>query len=351
MTTCYFVSHVNRTIDYDYQKEIDEIKELNPDLIFGICISEFDPALIFRKFTKELSPWLVENNKKCVIFCSGPDGLEVEPNVLLEKTLGYYALNIHIAQGIMYTEGLIPQHYYKNATNWFTCYNNSPKYERGLLVDQLAKNNLLKDGIVTFQYPERVHSDPVKGSFNWVYHDGSILLDEEDFILHGRAEYSPNCFPKSYFKGFIDVVTESSFYPDVFFVTEKTMKPIVGLKPFIVLSSVDYHKNLVDEYGLELYDELFDYSFDSMVDVNDRIQGITDNLNRIVNMKFVDIEKIYNSLLPKIMNNRQKFLEYRNKKEKIIPKSLNFMTHTSDYQLYGRGYETLLTAMSEWLAK
>ena len=120
-------------------------------------------------------------------------------------------------------------------------------------------------------------------------------------------------------------------------------KPIIGLKPFLVLSCANYHKNLVDDYGLVLYDELFDYSFDNIPDVNDRIQGIIDNLNRIVNMDLSSIQELHKLLLPKMLHNRQQFLEYKTKKEKMVPKSLNFLTETTDYKLYGdrRGYEMI----------
>jgi len=358
MITAYFVTCANIPMPahlYDWQKEINEIKELNPDYLFVNCTTEYEPAYIFRTYISGLNDWLVENNKKLIIFCSGPDGLEITPNVILEKTYGYYIINYQSCKKELFeyenSQAVRIEPYQETrAVKWFTCYNNNPKYERGLLVDQLAKNNLLQHGIVTFQFPERVQA-PHNVTFSWNHHDGSRLIDEEDFVLNKTPEFIPNNFAKSYFNGFIDVVSESSFNTGNFFVTEKTCKPIVGLKPFMVLASENYHKNLVEDYGIELYDELFDYSFDSMPNINDRIQGIIDNLNRIVQWDLSKIQEIHNILLPKMLYNRQKFLDYGSNKEKMVPKSLQFLTETADYKLYGRGYEVMLTLMEPWLVK
>ena len=103
-------------------------------------------------------------------------------------------------------------------------------------------------------------------------------------------------------------------------------------------------------YGMVLYDEIFDYSFDSKDDVNDRIQGIVDNLNRIVSMDTSKIKEIQQTLLPKLLYNRRKLLEYGNHKEKMVPKSLEFLTTTSDYKLYGSVVDpTLFDRIKPWL--
>ena len=219
------------------------------------------------------------NNKTVIVLSSGPDGLKITPNIIHEKTFGYYSISRRICSEIE-SDAANSEWFssHKNAQKWFTCYNNNPKYERALLVDQLVKNYLLQHGIITFQKPNEAESPAPVGRYQWQYHDGSRLFDEEDFILNSTPNYSACEFPKNYFKGFIDVVCESSYSPNLFFMTEKTAKPLAVLKPFIVLSCAGYHKHLVDEFGMVLYDEIFDYSFDSKEDVNDRIQGIIDNL-------------------------------------------------------------------------
>ena len=137
--------------------------------------------------------------------------------------------------------------------------------------------------------------------------------------------------------GFIDLVAESHVEPEEFFITEKTIKSIALLKPFITLCSVGYHTDyLVNTYGLELYDELFDYSFDTMPNVTDRINGLVDNIERIVQIYNNDYrDQIHETLLPKMLRNRQHMIDYGLDKDKMVPASLKFLTDGTDFKLNG----------------
>jgi len=68
--------------------------------------------------------------------------------------------------------------------------------------------------------------------------------------------------PLEYYQSNCDLVLESTI--DTLFITEKTWKPIVFKKPFLVWGGQGLHAKLKD-LGFELYDELFDYSFDGGV--------------------------------------------------------------------------------------
>ena len=154
---------------------------------------------------------------------------------------------------------------FNDNTKLFTSYNNSNKLHRNILVDVLAKNNLLNDGIVTILHPNIWPNRP--GDYKFEYYDGTILKDEPSFVLNSCDAFAPNSFPKSYLNGFIDIVTESTYEEDQFFLTEKTSKPISTLKPFLIVGPPKIHKFLYENYGVEYYDELFDYSFDDETEI------------------------------------------------------------------------------------
>ena len=67
--------------------------------------------------------------------------------------------------------------------------------------------------------------------------------------------------PLEYYQTNCDLVLESTI--DTLFITEKTWKPIVFKKPFLVWGGRGIHAKL-KELGFELYEELFDYSFDDL---------------------------------------------------------------------------------------
>jgi hypothetical protein len=54
-------------------------------------------------------------------------------------------------------------------------------------------------------------------------------------------------------------------------------------KPFMVFSCQNYHKKLSEKYGFKLYDELIDYSFDSIPELDKRFDAQINELVRISN--------------------------------------------------------------------
>jgi len=92
----------------------------------------------------------------------------------------------------------------------------------------------------------------------------------------------------------------SNFHDTVFFVTEKTWKPIAFSHPFIFIAEIGMIQYLHSR-GFETYDNLFDESYDSMEDHYSRIHNVHQQVS--------DFEKRpYNKLtLEKIDFNRNLF--------------------------------------------
>lgn len=352
MVKAYVIQKFPTPSDSDYHtNHINKIKEENPDLIIVISLGEVDIEYLFGPIMDGITDWLVEKNRNMYVLWAGPNK-ELRHNVHAVNTLGSAVGNMHCTVGCQ--ESAKQFNLIKDSDKIFTCYNNNAKPERLLLVDTLAKYDLLKDGIVTYRYPE------VRMQYNWKHHNGARLFDEEDYTISSKPEFSPAFLPRSYMKGFIDIVTETDCQDGYFIPTEKTAKPLGALKPFLVLSSRGYHQWLCDEYGMEKYDELFDYSFDNKASVEERIQGIVDNLIRIRKLISDDANykaEIYKKLKRKLLENRYKsinVLEILKAKNKIIPDCLKFIL-TDEYELCGdsnniQGNLHFLTD-KEWLQK
>lgn len=306
----YHLSHVQKIIKAD------------PDLIILWCDVEYEAEYIYRIFIKTITDYIESNNKTIVILYPGPSRKATE-NIFFEKTYGYYLIN-----NSMVIEPNAHRNFdnvHQEADKLYTLYANRGSPERIRIIDTLARENMLDEGIVTF-HGARTHSQP-----NWQYHDGSELSDEDNFTLSTIGEGCPQYFPKSFFKGFVDVVCESRVDNGEFFTTEKTAKSIVALKPFLALSSQYYHRHLMDEYGILPYSEIFDYSFDECPDINDRIEGIVQNLQRL---KSMDKNDVHTRLFDKIVHNKNQFIEYGTIRDNIVPKSLEFIFN-EPYELLG----------------
>jgi hypothetical protein len=219
---------------------------------------------------------------------------------------------------------------HKEADKLYTLYTNRGSPERIRIIDTLARENMLGEGIVTF------HGIHLNDPPNWQYHDGSALNDEDNFTLSSMGEGCPQYFPKSFFRGFVDVVCETRVDNGEFFTTEKTAKSIIALKPFLALSSQYYHRHLMDEYGILPYSEIFDYSFDKCSDISSRIEGIVQNLQRLKSMNKNDVHA---RLFDKMVHNKNQFINYGKIRDNMVPKSLEFIFN-EPYELLGDTWAT-----------
>lgn len=190
----------------------------------------------------------------------------------------------------------------------FACYNNHIRYHRRVMVDYLFKNNLVHIGKVSF------NADNVTNNFKgcmkyipkfWDEHlldvDGYASTDK-DFI----DEFSNDML---YSDALIQLACET--YSDGLYFTEKTYRPMLLEQIFIIHGCVRHNHHLLD-MGFEMYDEIFDYSFDLNDNCEDRAQGICDNLLRISASNY---NEIYDKVKPKILRNKNRAIELLNSDE------------------------------------
>jgi len=249
----------------DYHHYIKNfVDRLNPTLdgIIAMSGTEMETDVIFGELMKLCQPWCEANNKKIYVMspsqlhhCKYPN--EEYPHVEHVEWHGYDMVNYNEINKYIISKNTL----FQNPSKLFVCYNRRRDTHRSELINQLDNHNLLEKGVVTYKL------------------NRSDLVDEEDFVLHAKPEYGINQFPRNYFKGLIDIVTESRYLPGEHYLSEKTFKPIVGLKPFLVLSAQGYHTWL-ERKGIKKY-SIFDYSFDNEPNLEDRVEGIIQNLKRL----------------------------------------------------------------------
>lgn len=171
----------------------------------------------------------------------------------------------------------------------FITMNKRPKIHRAIMMDMLAKNNIIDNGIVIWREPST--------NYKFSYWKETILLKDQkdEFICQ-------EIVPAEYSNSFIQLVPESD--EQVFIISEKTAIPLFFNKPFIVAGCMHYHAILQD-LGFKLYDELFDYSFDDEPDIFKRYDLIAQNIARYINLSPAQLKELYASVFDKcVYNNR-----------------------------------------------
>lgn len=114
--------------------------------------------------------------------------------------------------------------------------------------------------------------------------------------------------PLEYIQSCVDLVTDA-FFDDGLSFTEKTWKPVAHKKPYILMSSRNVHKYL-KIMGYELYDELFDYSFDDK-DFNKRFKSIVKQVKNLCEIPTKDFSNEILKLNDKIEHNYHHFNKQR----------------------------------------
>lgn len=184
----------------------------------------------------------------------------------------------------------------------FSCRNRVAKPHRVLLLNELTKRGLLNYNHWTLLDP----TDEVED----VLFD--MTLDDDRHYISGKTiddDHDPTALyslpPGQYYSSLIDVVTETAI--DSTFRTEKSVWPIVYMKPFMIVGARFINHDL-KKYGFELYDELIDYSFDTIQSPRERIQAVADELQRLQSLD-LDLNEQYKLLQPKIEHNLKVYLE------------------------------------------
>ena len=114
-------------------------------------------------------------------------------------------------------------------------------------------------------------------------------------------------------------------------ISEKTVMPLLYKKPFIALAKVGHHAFL-QQYGFKLYDELFDYSFDLIEDLQERINAIVNMTEKICHMSYDEMLEMKELLAPK--------LEYNAAIARKIGTNINNIPAQALYSYWNRSQKT-----------
>lgn len=204
-----------------------------------------------------------------------------------------------------------------NFTKAYVNLNNKPWNFRCEMLDTLSQRNLIPKGAISW------NECNIDYDFKH-WKQERLIIDSE----YAESTEQYGSFPPAFLESFMSLVSESTM--DTIFPTEKTYIPIYFKKPFIVWSAPNFHKSL-QELGFELYDELFDYSFDLIEDNKKRLDAILDQVESIVDK---DYQNLYNLVAEKAERNYN------------ILKNIRFdISKVPDSILQFGGYEQLIKDM------
>lgn len=180
----------------------------------------------------------------------------------------------------------------------YLSYNRKPKLHRELLVDSLIKENLLEKGWVTYEKNKFPEVDRLSGDTDQEKHSSDLRFSRpEDLTSLGNLSIWRNSY--------LVIVSETET-SDAWQISEKTWKPIFGLRPYVLNSHPNISK-ILDKLGFFTPADLFK---------NYKLRGshtsIIDQIKKLKNLSPTDLHKLWESQYEMLNYNRQRFLELAN---------------------------------------
>jgi hypothetical protein len=102
--------------------------------------------------------------------------------------------------------------------------------------------------------------------------------------------------------GLWHIVTETVFYHDKLHLTEKTFKPIVSQRPFMLVAAPG-NLAYLKSYGFQTFSKWIDESYDTIQDPDQRLQAIVDQTQRLCAMSDVELHQMHQEMMPVLEHN------------------------------------------------
>jgi hypothetical protein len=191
----------------------------------------------------------------------------------------------------------------------FFCLMAKNRPHRNMLVQSLYKKELLPKGKVVY------HGLDNNEQISKLLHKQKIFEDLEDFNQPSHS-WKDGQYSKEYLEYNLEIVAETT--TDFIFLTEKTIRPLAAGMPFLTIAAPNCIKHL-HKLGFETYNQYIDESYDSIENLENRIDKVTDILAGIKNDDLIDI---YNNTQSIGEHNRENFYKIKLNYQAILGEKL-----------------------------
>jgi hypothetical protein len=115
---------------------------------------------------------------------------------------------------------------------------------------------------------------------------------------------------------YVDLVSETYTNGLSFFPTEKTLRPMYALTPFIIYGPQGFVDNLRSRYGFQSFSNFWDESYDNLQNYK-RVQAIYQVVDHLNTLSAAQQADMYAQMMPILQHNRQRLLELVNQHDKL----------------------------------
>lgn len=187
----------------------------------------------------------------------------------------------------------------------FTSLNSKPRHNRCMFIDYMSHYNLIDNNYVSWNMT-LLEPEANNKPYIFKYWTPERLVLEtawQNTNICNPSQPVQNTPPLQFSDSLFSFVSET--VTDEIMVTEKTWVAIYHQRPFLTFATTGYYKFL-QELGIELYDEVFDYNFDSILNWERRCAAVMQEMKKLEN---TNLQDLYMSLRPKVLRNYTRMLD------------------------------------------
>jgi len=195
--------------------------------------------------------------------------------------------------------------------NWiFLNYNRKPREHRIQLVNKIFDEELNNFGVATLGKDDSGVYGPLSPRVL------TLNEDPEDYAKEGNWGHT-NAFGiphdihslgnmNIWQQHFLTIVGETEYrFTDHMFVSEKTWKPILGLRPFIINGQTTIYSWL-RSHGFRTFNQWFPVELETVAE-----HEVQDSIVKVIKyLKTQDTMQLYQDMLPDLLHNQQRFFKF-----------------------------------------
>lgn len=284
---------------------------------------------VYANFFRSLIPstWRVDSTNKIVRILANSEKSQIKKDLCKHRGMIDWYFFYH---GIAALDWFRDSQYVgevEEISRKFFCPNHLVKHKRSYrmaLVARLMEYGIVGHGDVSFfgtaddcrkeiDDPETQLSDRDKILIeqNLCHHPGlPLIVDSNNVDGSFSARFGHRDY-KLWQRSFLHVVGETIFYDPKLHLTEKIFKPIVSMRPFVLVSSPG-NLAYLREYGFKTFSPWIDESYDTVHDNSQRLDMIAKEILKISSMSIADLKQMHQEMKSTLEYNKQHFFnEFR----------------------------------------
>ena len=118
-------------------------------------------------------------------------------------------------------------------------------------------------------------------------------------------------------ESFLTIVSETQYEKDTTYISEKMVKPIMNLQPFIVMTTPKFLQFLKDN-GFKTFDGFINESYDTQDNHEQRFEMIFNELDKFRSKSFDELKDWWKEILPILEHNQNRLIEIGQQKTNKI---------------------------------